>query len=174
MQRFVDNIGYKDGLLCFELIDVAGKIYVIEAQFRYGGKFQEVFLRKEYGLDETEMLLRHALTGKIESASLPLERPFRHSYALMNILLREGTIASIPDSEEVMQFPNVDAYIPMKGIGTKIAPDGSMVQNFGKVSFSAKNRDELLSSMRYFQEHIYIPDENGSSMVIKSVPDSLC
>ncbi|MBQ7155488.1 MAG: hypothetical protein IJR85_08060 [Synergistaceae bacterium] len=120
------------------------------------------------------MLLTHALTGKIDGSLLPLRRQFKHHYALMNILLREGTISGIPDSNNVRQFPNVDMYIPLKGAGTKIIPDGSMVQNFGKVSFSADTREELLASMRYFQNHVLITDENGSSMVMKSVPDSWC
>lgn len=45
VQAFVDNIGYTDGLLCFELIRSGGQIFIIEAQFRYGAKFQEVFLK---------------------------------------------------------------------------------------------------------------------------------
>ena len=90
----------------------------------------------------------------------------------MNILLREGTIGSVPDCGEVMKFPNVDVYIPVKEAGTRIVPDGSMIQNFGKVSFSADSREELTEAMRYFQEHIQVLDDNGSRMAIKSIGDN--
>lgn len=169
VQRFVEQISYQNGLLCFELIKNNEKIYIIEAQFRYGAKFQEVFLKQEYGLDELEMLLRHALTGKLEGYALTLTRPFNHHYVLMNILLGEGTIASIQPYEEVVKFPHVDKYIPMYQVGKTIKPDGSMVQRFGKVSLSADTREELVAAMRYFQSNLQILDEDGNNMVIASV-----
>ncbi len=172
VQKFVENIGYKNGLLCFELINSQNKIYIIEAQFRYGAKFQEVFLKEDYGLDELEMLLRHALTGKLEGYELPLTRDFKRSYVLMNILLSGGTIGSIQDYKEVIEFPNVDMYVPMYQVGKVIVPDGSMVQRFGKVSLSADTRQELLDAMRNFQNNLEILDENGKRMVIASLSDT--
>lgn len=176
VQRFVDLIEYKNGVLCFELICSGGKIYIIEAQFRYGAKFQEVFLEQEYGFDEAELLLRHALLGTVgdqeNSAFRKLaEVPFHNCYALMNILLRKGVIKEVPDIREVSQFPNVDRYIPVLKTGTEIRPDGSMVQRFGKVSFSAPNREALMNAMKHFQNTIKISDENGTNMVIPSIPD---
>lgn len=176
VQVFVNKIGYQNGLLCFELINVNNKIYIIEAQFRFGAKFQEVFLAKEYGLDQLEMLLRHALTGKFEGYDLDncLQEPFKNSYVLMNVLLAKGVISKIQSYEEVIKFPNVDEYIPMKKVGDEIIPDGSMIQRFGKVALSAKTRVELLESMRYFQEHLEVIDENGNNMVISSVGEDYC
>lgn len=175
VQRFVDNIGYKNGLLCFELIKSAGKIYIIEAQFRFGAKFQEVYLQKEYGIDQLEMLLRHALTGFFTGYDLEKslkDGEFKKSYALMNILLCAGTIGFIQNDSEVVKFAGVDQYIPMKKVGDEIKPDGSMVQRFGKVSLSADNREELLSRMREFLAKIQIKDDQGRGMVIPSLNES--
>ncbi len=171
IQDFIDEIGYKNGVLCFELIYANEKIHIIEAQFRYGAKYQEVYLSNEYGIDEVEILLRHALTGNITEYDLSvMDAPFKRSYALMNILLGKGTIAEIQNPEEVEKFPNVDKYIPMYEVGTEIIPDGSMIQRFGKVSFSADTREELTSAMRYFQSNLKIKDTDGINMVINSCP----
>ncbi len=170
VKKFVDIIGYKNGLLCLELINSNGKIYIIEAQFRLGAKYQDVFLQKEQNVDQLAMLLSHALTGKMCGENLEnLGTPFKNHYVLMNILLKKGTISKIQDKNEVDRFPNVDEYIPMKSIGDVIEPDGSMIQRFGKVALSARSREELLSSMRYFQENLKIYDENGENMVINSL-----
>ena len=118
------------------------------------------------------MLLRHALTGKLEGYELPLTRDFKRSYVLMNILLSGGTIGSIQDYKEVIEFPNVDMYVPMYQVGKVIVPDGSMVQRFGKVSLSADTRQELLDAMRNFQNNLEILDENGKRMVIASLSDT--
>ena len=89
----------------------------------------------------------------------------------MNILLSKGTIGFIQSPKEVEVFPNVDEYIPMKKVGDIIEPDGSMVQRFGKVAFSASTRKELLDSMRYFQNNLNILDGNGNKMVISSLSE---
>lgn len=171
VQKFVDLIGYKNGLLCLELIHSNNKIYIIEAQFRFGAKMQEVFLEREYGIDQLEMLLRHALTGKFEGYDLnrDIKETFSRNYVLMNILLSKGTISQVPEHSEVMKFPMVDKYIPMKNVGEAIVPDGSMVQCFGKVALSADTREDLLDAMKYLQENLQILDENNDDMVIASV-----
>ena len=46
VQKFVNLVGYKNGILCLELIVDGNEVYAIEPQFRYGGKFQEVVLMK--------------------------------------------------------------------------------------------------------------------------------
>lgn len=173
VQNFVNLIGYKNGLLCLELINSNNRIYVIEAQFRFGAKFQEVYIKNEYGIDQLEMLIRHAVTGVFEGYDLEkLNIPFKRNYVLMNILLAKGTISEIQNYDEVLAFPNVDVYIPMKKVGDIIEPDGSMVQRFGKVSLSADSREELLDAMRYFQNNLKILDENGNNMVISSLGNS--
>lgn len=171
VQKFVNNIGYQNGLLCLELIHSGGKIYIIEAQFRYGAKYQEVFLNKEYGFDQLAVLLKLAIDGDFSDYDLTnkLSHDFQKRYALMNILLRKGTITSIQDANEVNSFPNVDVYIPMQKVGMTIIPDGSMIQRFGKVAFSANTDNELMESMRYFEKNLQILDENGDNMVIDSL-----
>ena len=173
VQKFVDLIGYKNGLLCFELINSDNKIYVIEAQFRLGAKYQDVFLKRESCVDQLEMLITHSITGKMDNYNLENEIPvaFKNNYVLMNILLGKGTIKKIQSFDEVSDFPNVDEYIPMKKEGDIIEPDGSMVQRFGKVALSAPDRGELIKSMKYFQDNLKILDENMENMVIKSLSE---
>lgn len=174
VQEFVKNIGYKNGLLCFELINMNDRIYIIEAQFRYGAKFQEEFIKQECGIDQVEMLLRHALTGKLAGYNLQElnDNDFKNSYALLNILLSEGKIAKLPKEDEVLQMPFVDVYIPRKKEGEVIVPDGSMVQCFGKTAFSAPSRKELLNALKYFQSHLCIFDTENRNMVINSLEEN--
>ena len=176
VQKFVENIGYKNGLLCFELINMNEKIYIIEAQFRYGAKFQEEFIKQECGVDQVEMLLRHALTGKLAGYNLKElnDNDFKNSYALLNILLAKGTICKLPKAEDVMNMPHVDVYIPRKKEGEVINPDGSMVQCFGKTAFSASSRKELLDALKYFQSHLCILDAEDKNMVINSLDENYC
>ncbi len=174
VQRFVDIIGYKNGLMCLELINSDNKIYIIEAQFRLGAKFQDIFMEQELGIDQLEMLLRHALTGKLEGYDLSGDKTFKNNYVLMNILLKAGKIGSIQPYDEVKYFPNVCEYFPMKVVGDEIKPDGSMVQRFGKVSLVAESREKLLDAMRYFQNNLQIIDENGDNMVILSLDNHYC
>lgn len=171
VQKFVSDIGYKNGLLCFELIRSGGEIYIIEAQFRFGAKFQEVFLLREYGIDETEMLFRHALTGDISEYDLTVlkEKNFSNHYALMNILLKAGKLGYVQDEAQVREYPSVIDYYQIMKLGTEINPDGSMVQMFGKVAFAADTREKLFDSMRHFQSNIDIRDEDGNRMVISSL-----
>jgi biotin carboxylase len=65
VQKFVNLVGYKNGILCLELIVEGDKVYAIEPQFRYGGKFQDVFIEAESGVDEIQLLFDFACNGSL-------------------------------------------------------------------------------------------------------------
>ncbi|MBQ4516633.1 MAG: ATP-grasp domain-containing protein [Clostridia bacterium] len=175
VQKFVELIDYKNGILCLELIVEGDKVYAIEPQFRYGGKFQDIFIEAESGVDEIQLMFDYSVNGKFGEDDLKnnINADFKRHYAQMNILVGEGTITKIPEPEEVKSLADdaIGLYIPRKSIGTVVKPDGSMIQMFGKITLSADTREELLRLMREFQEKMWILDEKGQNMIIKSVPD---
>ena len=177
VQKFVELIGYKNGILCLELIVEDDNIYAIEPQFRYGGKFQDVFIEAESGVDEIELLFEYAVNGKLGDEILKdrIKDTFDRNYVQMNILVDEGTITQVPSPEEAKNLVNgVGLYIPRKSVGTVIKPDGSMIQMYGKITLSADTREELLDSMREFQRKMWVLDEHGNNMIIPSMPNSYC
>lgn len=161
--------------MCLELIVEGDNVYVIEPQFRYGGKFQDVFIDEESGIDEIELLFGLAVYGRYGTDELPsLIKPvFDRHYVLMNILIGEGTISEVPSYEDVLKASNgaVSLYIPRKNVGDVIKPDGSVIQMFGKAVISADTREELLSKMRMLQSNLEIKDQNGQNMIISSMSD---
>lgn len=178
VQNFVNLIGYKNGILCLELIVEDGKIYVIEPQFRYGGKFQDVFIRKETGVDEIELLFHLAVYGNLgaDMADKELDLPFKRNYVLMNLLIGEGEIGSIPSFDDILAIVGDSAklYVPRKKVGEYIKPDGSVVQMFGKVILEADTRAELIDKMRCLQQNLQILNTDGENMVISSIGESYC
>lgn len=180
VQKFVEFIDYKNGILCLELIVEDGQVYAIEPQFRYGGKFQDVFIEAESGVDEIGLMFDYAVNETFGDETLPqqINADFKRHYVQMNILLREGTITKVPEAEFVKNLITYDGetglYIPRKEIGTEIKPDGSMIQMYGKITLSADTREELLQRMRKFQKEMWVLDEKGENMVIQSMPDTYC
>lgn len=175
VQEFVRRIGYRNGILCLELIVEGDRVYAIEPQFRYGGKFQDVFIEAESGIDEIQLLFDFACHGKFGDPDLKdhVNADFARNYVQMNILVGEGTITRVPDEAEVRALTDADLglYIPRKPVGTVVKPDGSMIQMYGKITMSADTREELLDDMRAFQSRMWVLDENGRNMVIPSMPD---
>ncbi|MBR7164257.1 MAG: ATP-grasp domain-containing protein [Clostridia bacterium] len=180
VQKFVDLIDYKNGILCLELIVEGDKVYAIEPQFRYGGKFQDVFIEAETGVDEIQLMFDFAVNGKFGDDTLPkqIHADFKRHYVQMNILVDEGTITKVPEEAFVKELithnGETGLYIPRKTVGTVIKPDGSMIQMYGKITLSADTRQELLDAMRDFQKKMWVLDEKGDNMIIKSMPDSYC
>lgn len=178
VQKFIDLIGYQNGILCLELIVEGDSIYAIEPQFRYGGKFQDVFIEAESGIDEIQLMFDYAVNGKFgdETLARKINANFKRHYVQMNILVGEGTITKVPDKKYVKSLlsDKADLYIPRKEVGTVIKPDGSMIQMFGKITLSADTREELLAHMRAFQDKMWVLDENDNNMIIKSMQDEYC
>lgn len=176
VQRFVEIIGYENGIMCLELIVEDGNVYVIEPQFRYGGKFQDVFIEEECGLDEIEDLLKLSVFGRYGEDGLAekIADKFKRNYALMNILVGKGIISSMPTLEEINKIADngVSLYIPRKQIGDEIIPDGSVIQMFGKVVVTDNTRGSLLAKMKSIQQKLLILNENGENIVINSMPEN--
>lgn len=178
VQEFVNLIGYKNGILCLELIVDGDEVFVIEPQFRYGGKFQDAFIREETDVDEIELLYHLAVFGNLgtDVSDKGLDLPFKKNYVLMNILIREGEIGKIPSFDDIKALVGDSAklYVPRKKVGEYIKPDGSVVQMFGKVILSADTRELLLEKMRKLQSHLKVLDVNGENMVISSMSENYC
>lgn len=177
VQRFVELIDYKNGILCLELIVEGENVYAIEPQFRYGGKFQDIFIEEESGIDQIQLMFDYAVNGKLGDSDLKkrINANFKRHYVQQNLLVGAGTISSMPSREEIESIiSDLGLYIPRRKKGTIIKPDGSMIQMYGKVTFSADTRQELLQKIRDIQSNLIILDENGRNMVIKSMPDSYC
>lgn len=169
LQSMAKQIGLHSGTFSVEAVVVNNKFYVFEMSFRIGGVNDWKFVLMENNINHMEMYIRYALTGKFEGADLPhRENPrFRHSYCLLNVLLRPGRISKIEGAEQVSQMPFVFRYAQNYQEGDNVTWPGTLRQIFSKVFVKADSKKELLSNIQSVMNTLKVYDCHGTDLVMR-------
>lgn len=153
LETYIDD----DGMLC------AG-----EMGYRLGGAREYRIISQENGINSLQMYLNHAMTGKFSGWDIKVEdNPhFKHMYAVLVIVLGNGTISKVEGIDEVITSPGVFDFMQLRHIGDTIAATGNADDYFARVYVTGDNAVSLAERIKRVQNLLKVLDENGNNMLL--------
>lgn len=172
-KKMFRHLGIKDGMMFMQCKVEDGTCYLYDLGFRPTGSLEYKILKRVCGYDPLEMMICHALTGKMGSEDIASKVNPMFSTPAFNVscLCAPGTIKEITGIEEVKQMPEViDAVIahsPGETITEKMR--GLLAQITVRVLGSVPTPNDLLPAMQRIDNTIHIIGENGEELLLPGI-----
>ena len=168
LQAMMNGLGIQNGSFFMQGFIVDGDIQFFEMGLRLSGGAGYLQIARQNEINQVEMHIRYALTGKFDGWDLKkYDNPrFRHPAYVVVILLKNGIIQSIRGLREVLDLPAVFDIVQFRHEGDVLAERGTLNQVFARIYMEAPTSQELQDSVEFIRTHLSILDENGESMIL--------
>ena len=167
------HLGLKDGMM-FMQCKVEDEIcYVYDLGFRLTGSLEYKILERVCGYNPLEMMICHALTGKMgfESIAGKAIPEFKTPAFNVSCLCAPGTIKEITGIDEVKHMAEVEdavlAHVPGETIIEQMR--GLLAQITVRVLGSVPTKNDLLPTMQRIDNTIHIIGENGEELLLPGI-----
>lgn len=172
-KRMFRHLGLKDGMMFMQCKVEDGICYVYDLGYRLTGSLEYKILECVCGYNPLEMMICHALTGKMgeESIADKVVPEFKTPAFNVSCLCAPGTIKEIFGIEEVKRMPGViDAVLGLIP-GETIAKQqrGLLAQVAVRVLGTVPNKKELLPVMQRVGNTVNIIGENGEELLLPGI-----
>ena len=170
--RMFNNIGIQNGVLLMQAFYEDGEFYVYDPGFRLQGEAPHLHMKAVNGFDQREMLIRFALTGSEGDINLKKQDdPYFHGKyaATLWTLLRQGKVARIEGLEDVKSDPHIHIHIQRIHLGDTVDDSwiGTEKQVLNRLYMVCDTKEELMKSIKHYQDSIKVFDTNGNLMTLK-------
>lgn len=162
---FLKDIGCKNGIAWFQFIkDQEGRYYALEMAQRMSAGTPGRTMKKAVGINAIEWMLETAFGVQHTVEMLPKAcfPPFHAAHCIyFHFADREGVIQSLK---------GYDRLNPEKMQVTMVTHEGSYVEKYrlmARITFIAKNGQEMCDILREINEKTSILDANGDNMYIR-------
>lgn len=170
--RLFKGIGIKNGILMLSGFYENGEFYVYDTGFRLQGEAPHLLMNAIHGFDQRKLLINFALTGSYGDIDLKKEDdPYLRGKfaATLWFLLKEGKIAKIEGLDEIRNDQRVVENIQRLYEGDTVSGDwiGNEKQVLTRMYIVCDSKEELASTLEYYQSTVKVTDENGNNMLLK-------
>ena len=172
-KRMFKHLGLKDGMMFMQCKVEDGTCYVYDLGYRLTGSLEYKILERVCGYNPLEMMICHALTGKmgeesIEDRAVP---EFKTPAFNVSCLCTPGTITKIEGSDEVKAMPEVEDVVIAHTPGETLTEQmkGLLAQITVRVLGSVENKEQLLPTMQKIDNTIHIVGSNGEKLLLPGV-----
>ncbi len=159
-----------NGVLTIQAFVEDGKIMFYDPAFRTTGGQGYIFFNHFGILDQVEMLITFALSGKmvLKEKCLTHICNFGDKWAAnLVILIKTGIIKDIQGFEEIESIKGVLNITQSHFNGDAIVEKGTLDQAVARLHIVADSKKELSERIKKSLSLIHITDENGNDMLIK-------
>lgn len=163
------DMGLTNGTVFAQALPCDGDFYCHDMGLRLSGGMTFRMCEHLTGINDMRMMIRLALGGPICTAE-DLERitpsPKNGVVGQLMIPINAGTIASIRGVDAIRQDPAVISYLQYYHEGDTIseASQGTLIQQFARISIAAPDKDTLVAIVNRLQDGIAITDTEGKEM----------
>lgn len=173
VRKMLENLGVQNGTLFIEGCVNAEGFWFWETGFRLCGAQQSILPAHINGVDIQEMLICHALTGKMaDEDKMHLEDPhFRGKTACNGVIfINKGKISEIGGIEEIRAMPEIVNFSPLQQVGDEVTAEdvGTLNQSFARVHLICDDKEQLFKAIDNLYEKLKIVDTEGNDMVIRT------
>lgn len=167
------HLGIKDGMMFMQCKVEDGTCYLYDLGYRPTGSLEYKILKRVCGYNPLEMMICHALTGKMgeESIADKAVPEFKAPAFNVSCLCAPGTIKEITGIKEVKQMPEVIdaviAHFPGETITEKMR--GLLAQITVRVLGSVNKKEDLLPTMQKIDDTIHIIGENDEELMLPGI-----
>jgi len=166
-------LGLKDGMMFMQCKVEDGTCFVYDLGFRLTGSLEYKILERVCGYNPLEMMICHALTGKMgfESIADKAIPEFKTPAFNVSCLCAPGTIKEITGVDEVKAFPEVEdvviAHMPGETITEQMK--GLLAQITVRVLGSVETKEQLLPVMQKIDNTVHIVGEQGEELLLPGI-----
>ncbi len=168
LQKMMDNLEIRNGSFFMQGFIVDNDIIFFEMGLRLTGGAGYLQIRKQNQIDQTEMHLRYAVTGKFDGWDLKTyDNPrFRHPAYVFVILLKNGKIDRIEGLDDVLEDDSVFDIVQFKSVGDVLDARGTLNQVFARIYMENESKDKLDQAILNIKNKLKIYDEKGNNMIL--------
>ena len=167
------HLELKDGMMFMQCKVEDGTCYVYDLGFRLTGSLEYKILERVCGYNPLEMMIVHALTGKMGFKSIADKAVPEFKTPAFNVscLCAPGTIKKIVGIEEVRAMDEVEdvviAHTPGETITEKMK--GLLAQITVRILGSVEDKEQLLPVMQKIDNTIHIVGEKGEELLLSGI-----
>ena len=176
MREMIESIGYSDGTIFITGIAREDRFAFFEAGLRMAGTLPYLFISAVNGINIMQLMTEYAINGSIsEPEKLALEDPFLKGKicCLFSLLNKGGTIAAVTGLDKIRDIPGVIWITEQRKIGDTIVSDGTLGQIHLRFYIVRETVDEIRAVIREIRKNVFVTDQNGNNMLLKSVADEI-
>lgn len=167
------HLGLKDGMVFMQCKVENGTCYVYDIGYRLTGSLEYKILERVCGYNPLEMMICHALTGKMGEDSIA-ERAvpeFKTPAFNVSCLCAPGTIKEIKGHDEVKAMPEVEDVVIAHTPGETITEQmkGLLAQITVRVLGSVESKEQLLPTMQKIDNTIHIVGSEGEELLLPGI-----
>ena len=163
------TMNIKNGVLSLQAFMYQGRVSIHETAFRFGGSQTHKIIKEINSIDNFEMMIRHALTGKMTGYQIKdMDKPEFGMWACkLTPIARAGKIAKITGYKKIMNLPEVFDITPAHDEGDTITQVGTLDQVVSRIFIKAKTKNQLAGVIEEINSTIQVKDEKGKNMLLK-------
>ena len=172
-KRMFKHLSLKDGMMFMQCKVEDGTCYVYDLGYRLTGSLEYKILERVCGYNPLEMMICHALTGKmgeesIEDRAVP---EFKTPAFNVSCLCAPGTITKIEGIDAVKAMPEVEDVVIAHTPGETITEQmkGLLAQITVRVLGSVEDKEHLLPVMQKIDNTIHIVGSNGEELLLPGI-----
>lgn len=172
-KRMFRHLGIKDGTMFMQCKVEDGTCYLYDLGFRPTGSLEYKILKRVCGYDPLEMMICHALTGKMGDEDIKNKANPMFPAPAFNVscLCAPGTIKAITGIDTVKAFDEVEdaviAHMPGETITEQMR--GLLAQITVRVLGSVNKKEDLLPTMQKIDNTIHIIGENDEELLLPGI-----
>ena len=177
MKEMFRSVGIQNGMMFMQCKLVDGVCLVYDIGYRMTGSLEHINLLATCGYDPMDMLIRFALTGKMDDGTLAGRiDPYlggRYAYNV-SLLCRPGRIRQICGLEEIERLPGVIRAVVAHPEGDEIslAMKGRLAQITVRVLGRADSLTQMKNEMLEIQRLAHVISEQGEEMVLPGLDEN--
>lgn len=168
MRNMLLGFGIKNGITSMQgFYTTSGEFKFFEMGYRLGGTAQYRYTMHVNGISSFEMMMNHALTGKMGGYDQNLDTPFfSKKCCTLSLLSKGGKVAKIVGVEEARSEKGVLCIENRYKVGDVIKATRTISQFHIRLFLVADTEEEMALLIEKMQNSIHAYDENGESMLI--------
>ena len=167
------HLGIKDGMMFMQCKVEDGTCFVYDLGFRLTGSLEYKILERVCGYNPLEMMICHALTGKMgEKSIVDMAVPEFNTPAFnVSCLCAPGTIKDIKGIDKVKTMPEVEDVVIAHTPGETITEQmkGLLAQITVRILGSVEDKEHLLPVMQKIDDTIHIIGSNGEELLLLGI-----
>lgn len=172
-KRVFKHLGLKDGMMFMQCKVEDGTCYVYDLGYRLTGSLEYKILERVCGYNPLEMMICHALTGKMGEESIANKAVPEFITPAFNVscLCAPGTINEIEGIEAVKAMSEVEDVVIAHAPGETITEQmkGLLAQITVRVLGSVESKDKLLPTMQKIDDTIHIIGTEGEELMLSGI-----
>lgn len=159
------KFGLLNGVIWIESFYSEGKFFFNEMGYRFGGSLTYLPVKALTGIDQLELQIEYALTGKNQEMPVYKHSFINKTYCILPVHVKPGKIVKVEGIEEIESSPELVRIVPVHYVGDNIEEWGSAQQVFAYIHFIADNKNKAEEFIDRVVQVLKVYDVSGNNIV---------